>query len=154
MIGMRNNRSGLTTPSPLSDEGARRRLECAADEARWAAKLRATAKTKAREPAPGAAPVTILLDVVDGMTRYDNLIMPRALPIAVGCEGEDLACGKCGDVIASRAGRDTVRRNYPQGDRVVIRCTCRALNVLCGDAGRKNRQYFRQRLPLSRRIRA
>jgi hypothetical protein len=112
------------------------------------------AEMKPQEPAPAASKVTIQLEVVDGMTRYDNLIIPRALPVTMGCEDEDLACGRCGDVIASRASRDTVRRNYPQGDRVVIRCTCRALNVICGNAGRKNRQYFRQKLRLSRAVRA
>ena len=125
MIGMRNNPAGAK-PSPLSDMAVRRRRERAADEARWEAKLRAMAEMKPQEPAPAAAKVTIQLEVVDGMTRYDNLIIPRALPVTMGCEDEDLACGRCGDVIASRASRDTVRRNYPQGDRVVIRCTCRA----------------------------
>lgn len=157
MIGIRKNQGGRTPPG-LSDEGARRRREDAAEEARWEMKLRATAKRELEEPAPHiatcAAPVTTRLEVIDGMNRYDNLVIPRALPVTVGCDGEDLACGKCGDVIASRASRDTVRRNYPQGERVVIRCTCRALNVICGDAGRRNRLYFRQRLPLSRRMRS
>jgi hypothetical protein len=52
-----------------------------------------------------------MLDVVDGVTRYDSLLMPRTLPVATGDEAEDLACGKCGETIALRAGRDTVRRS-------------------------------------------
>ncbi len=154
MIGSRSNQLGRV-PCPLSGPAPRHDRDCAAEEARWEAQLRMLARMKRQErpslPAPAPAPVLTTLDVVDGMTRYDNLVIARALPLAVGDDAEDLACGKCGGVIAVRASRETVRNRYPQGDRLLIRCSCRAINVLCGEAGRRNRLYFRQGRPLARR---
>jgi hypothetical protein len=39
-------------------------------------------------------------------------------------------CGKCGDVIGSRISPATARREHPEGERLVVRCTCGALNLL------------------------
>lgn len=154
MIGSGSNPCGRVQQA-LSDRALRHDRDCAAEEARWEAQIRMMAQMKRQErPAPPAtapAPVQTTLDVVDGMTRYDNLVIARALPLAVGSDAEDLTCGKCGGVIAARASRETVRNRYPQGDRLLIRCSCRAINVLCGEAGRRNRQYFRQKKPLARR---
>ncbi len=153
MIGLKTNH-GAPAPCPRSREALRLERDWAADEARWEAQLRKAGRAipMERQPAIVRGPaVRTMLDVVDGVTRYDSLIIPRALPVTTGSEAEDLACGKCGSAIASRASRDTVRRSYPQGERLVIRCTCRALNVICGKAGRNNRQFFRQRTPRSPR---
>lgn len=154
MIASRGNQAGRV-PRPPSRRAPCHDRDCAAEEARWEAQLRMLARMKRQErpspPVTAPAPVLTTLDVVDGMTRYDNLVIARALPLAVGSDAEDLACGKCGGVIASRANRETVRSRYPQGDRLLIRCSCRAINVLCGEAGRRNRLYFRQGRPLARR---
>jgi hypothetical protein len=155
MIGLKDNRY-RRLPRPLSAEGLRQRRDRAIEEALWEKMLSVTATVKPVDSPPRqtSASVRTLLDVVDGMTRYDHLVMPRALPVAVGSDDEDLACGKCAETIASRSSREAIRRDHPQGDRLVIRCTCRALNVVCGEAGRRNRHYFRQRLPLRRGPRA
>jgi hypothetical protein len=156
MIGLKDNRY-RRLPQPLSAEGLRQRRDRAREEAQWEVMLRVVAAgpTPSRAPAaPASASVRTLLEVVDAMNRYDNLVMPRTLPLATGTDDEDLACGGCGATIASHIGREAMRRAHPQGDRLVIRCTCRALNVICGGAGRRNRLYFRQRMPLKRRPRA
>lgn len=155
MIDLKDNRY-RRPPRPLSAESLLRRRDQALEEAAWEARLRSVAMTEAREgpmPAPAPSPVRTILDVVDGMTRYDNLVMPRTLPVAVGSDDEDLACGNCGQTIASHSSREALRQSHPQGDRLVIRCPCRALNVVCGVAGRRNRLYFRQRPRFARRSR-
>ena len=140
MISARTNACGRTPP-PLSDQAARRSRERAAEEARWEAQLRKIARTQPEErraaPIAGPAPVTTLMALVSDIGRHDTVLLPRALPIAAGSEPEDLACGKCGKVIAARSSRQSLRRDHPAGDRLVVRCTCRALNLLCGIRGER-----------------
>jgi hypothetical protein len=105
-----------------------------ADEARWEAQIRKMAGHAAEEPGPpvsrGPVPIRTALEVAGGVTRRDALIMPRSLPTFSGHENEDLVCGKCGDVIGLRISPVTARREHPEGERLVVRCTCGALNVL------------------------
>jgi hypothetical protein len=151
VIGLKDNRYRRPL-RPLSVDALRQRRDCAREEAHWEKMLKVGASLTPDKVAvrPASASVRTSLDVVDGMTRFDNLVIPRALPVAVGSDDEDLVCGGCGRTIASHSSREAMRRDHPQGDRLVIRCTCRALNVICGEAGRRNRHYFRQRLPLRR----
>jgi hypothetical protein len=105
-----------------------------ADEARWEAQIREMAGHAAEEPGPlvrrGPAPIRTALEVAGGVTRRDALIMPRTLPTFSGDENENLVCGKCGDVIGFRISPVTARREHPEGERLVVRCTCGALNLL------------------------
>jgi hypothetical protein len=107
---------------------------CAADEARWEAQIRRMAGHAAEGSMPpvsrGPAPIRTALEVAGGVTRRDVLIMPRTLPGFSGEENEDLVCGKCGDVIGLRISPVTARREHPEGERLVVRCTCGALNLL------------------------
>ena len=125
------------------------------EEAAWEAQLRRMAKYQTREIEPAAAPapappVRTAMDVVSGRKRHDFLLLPRRLPIVTGSESEDLACGKCGTVIAARTSRETARRRHPEGDRLVVRCTCKALNLLCGKAGIRSSYIARRDPPATR----
>jgi hypothetical protein len=105
-----------------------------ADEARWEAQIRKMASHAAEEPRPpvshGPVPIRTALEVAGGVTRRDALIMPRTLPTFSGDENENLVCGKCGDIIGFGISPVTARREHPEGERLVVRCTCGALNVL------------------------
>lgn len=125
-----------TSLNPAVDkfERAAWRRRCDADEARWEAQIRNMAGLAAEESRPlagnGPAATRTALEVAGGVTRRDALIMPRTLPTFTGNENEDLVCGKCGDVIGFRISPFTARREHPEGERLVVRCTCGVLNVL------------------------
>ncbi|MEA2998933.1 MAG: hypothetical protein QOK17_766 [Sphingomonadales bacterium] len=105
-----------------------------AEEARWEAQIRKMAGHAAEETrspvSRGPAPSRTALEVAGGVTRRDALIIPRTLPTFSGDENENLVCGKCGDVIGFRISPATARREHPEGERLVVRCTCGALNLL------------------------
>jgi hypothetical protein len=44
-----------------------------------------------------------------------------------------------------RISREALRRIHPHGKRLLVRCPCRALNVISGLADRRSRLYRRQR---------
>lgn len=115
-------------------ERAAWRRRCDADEARWEAQIRRMAGQAAEESRPpvssSPAPIRTALELAGAVTRRDALIMPRTLPTFSGDENEDLVCGKCGDVIGIRISPVTARREHPEGERLVVRCTCGALNLL------------------------
>jgi len=151
MIGL-STIASCRRPPLLPGRSARQR-ERDAEEAGWEARLRQLPKHATRhvDPVPVSAPAPLrtVLDLVTGVDRHDMLLIPRTLPIAVGGDGEDLACGQCACVIASGTSRASARGRYPEGDRLVVRCTCRALNLLSGQAG--PRSSFRQALPVRAR---
>lgn len=115
-------------------ERAAWRRRCDADEARWEAQIRNMAGHAMEEPRPpagsGFAAIRTALEVAASVTRRDALFMPRMLPTFRGHENEDLVCGKCEDVIGFRISPVTARREHPEGERLVVRCTCGALNIL------------------------
>ena len=115
-------------------ERAAWRRRCDADEACWEAQIRKMAGHVAEESrrpvSSGTAPIRTALEVAGGVTRRDALILPRTLPTFSGDENENLVCGKCGDIIGLRISPVTARREHPEGERLVVRCTCGALNVL------------------------
>jgi hypothetical protein len=125
-----------TSLNPAADkfEQSAWRRRCDADEARWEAQIRKMTGRAAEElkssVASGPAPIRTALEVAIGVTRRDALIMPRTLPTFSGDENEDLVCGTCGDVIGFRISPVTARREHPEGERLVVRCTCGALNLL------------------------
>jgi len=109
-----------------------------ADEAGWEAQIRRMAKLQTREAKTAVTsavpPIVMALVVIKAIKRLDTLLIPRDLPLAVGIDAEDLVCGGCGTIIASRISRESARRRHPEGERVVVRCSCRALNLLHGAA--------------------
>jgi hypothetical protein len=112
---------------------AARQRERDEEEAGWEAQLRRMAgDAKYSEPAIGrlVAPVRMALEIVGGVTRQDSLLLPRTLPVFTGDEHENLVCGKCSEVIGFRTSVPSCRRLHPEGDRVIVRCTCGALNLL------------------------
>lgn len=140
MIGLRTNLS--RRPPPQMPERTARQREREADEARWEAQIRRMAAPRTREAKPVVAvclpaPSTTALELASGLKRHDNLLLPKALPVIAGGDAEDLACGRCGAILASRTSRQTARSRHPAGRRLVVRCTCRALNLLWGKAGRR-----------------
>lgn len=137
MIGLRTN-PACRTPPPLPAPGARQR-EREAEEAGWEARLRRLPKHGTRHAdavAPrGNAPRRTLLEPAGRPGRHDMLLLPRAVPIATGAEPEDLVCGSCAAIVAAWTSRASLRRLYPEGDRLILRCPCRTLNLLSGLAG-------------------
>lgn len=132
----------LNTPRRASMDmlmRATRQKECDAEEARWEAQLRKMAKRESKhvEPirAPRAVAVRSILKLVAEVTRHDALLLPRTLPLLTGADDRDLACGKCSDVIGARMTSASARSEYPEGERVIVRCTCGALNLLCHTLG-------------------
>lgn len=111
-----------------------RRREMDEDEARWEARLRQLAARKApgHDPA-GPVPRPLRktsLQLASNVTCRDALLLPRSLPSFSGDEPEDFVCGKCFDLIGSRISPRTIRSRNPEGERLVIRCLCGALNLL------------------------
>lgn len=127
------------TPESIGTGKTTRQREWEEDEARWEAKLRGLASRKR----DGCEPVGLMprpirktsLQLAGKLTRRDALLLPRSLPSFSGNEREDFTCGKCGDVIGSQISPRTIRSQHPEGERLVIRCVCRALNVLIRDGG-------------------
>lgn len=137
MIGLTGNLS-RGRPAAISGRTARQR-ECDAEDARWEMQIRKMTKHGMRgvEPVAAAppAPIRTALAVVGKVKRHDLLLIPRTLPIAVGDEPEDLACGRCAKVIASGTSPASLRDRHPEGDKLIVRCTCKALNLLSATAG-------------------
>jgi hypothetical protein len=110
------------------------RRACQADEARWEAQIRRMAGRSTKDSempvVVRTAPVRTTLEVAADVTRRDALFMPRRLPTFSGIENEDLVCGKCAGVIGFGISSATARRRHPEGERLVVRCICGALNRL------------------------
>ena len=126
----------ISSPHAQTDtlKRAARQLECRADEARWEAQLRKLAGRQPIADRPVAAPrfalVRTALELATRVSRRDALIIPRTLPAFSGNGIEDLVCGQCSDVIGMGVTLRVARREHPEGDRLVVRCTCGALNLL------------------------
>jgi hypothetical protein len=126
-------KTAIYEPPHRRDRVAWRREE-AADEARWEAQLRRMPKhaTRHNEPVADGPPASThgVLEVAHGLTQFDTLLTPRTLPLFTGDEAGDFACGRCAVVIGSRTSLATVRDRHPDGERLLVRCTCGAWNVL------------------------
>lgn len=117
-----------------SPSKAARQREWDEDEARWEARLRQLAgrQVPSRDPA-GPVPRPLRktpLQLACSVTRRDWLLLPRSLPSFSGNDPEDSVCGKCSTLIGSRISARTIRSRHPDGERLVIRCVCGALNLL------------------------
>jgi hypothetical protein len=107
------------------------------DQARWEKQLRKLAALgRAKDEAPATvrlAPARTPLELVASVGPRDALLIPRLLPALTGTEPEDLLCGKCQTVVGRGISARTARRRHPEGQRLVLRCACGALNLLASD---------------------
>lgn len=109
-----------------------RRSKCDDDHLHWEEQIRSQT---ARKPAAMRSPVHQLcpptrLELTSRVTRRDLVLIPRALPALTGAGPAKLICGRCSELIGSGLTCRTARREHPEGSRLVIRCTCGALNLL------------------------
>jgi hypothetical protein len=118
-------------PSPAKSD---RQRETDEEDARWEARLRQLSARKslpgvgtARAPSP---PRKTSLQLVSSLTRRDALLLPRSVPGFSGSEPDDFICGKCSGLIGSRVSPTTIRGRHPEGERLVVRCVCGALNLV------------------------
>ena len=114
-----------------------RRSECGEDELRWEKQIRALTEQRVGRIVPTihqpCAPTRLAL--TSRVTRRDHLLLPRALPALTGTGPANLVCGKCSEVIGSGLTCLAARREHPEGSRLVIRCTCGALNLVSSEQG-------------------
>ena len=101
-------------------------------QARWEAKLRLAAGKQApdRPRAPPRARRPVALTLAEKFSVRDALLIARSGDSFAGSEEEDLACGGCGAVICSGISKRSLRRTHPEGEQLIVRCPCRALNVV------------------------
>lgn len=114
------------------------------EEAQWEAKLRQLARREVKHLAPVSRPAITRrssLKLVTAITRHDALLMPRSWPLLTGSEAEDLACGRCANVIGSGTTAAAARSRFPEGERVIVRCGCGALNLLCHAPGGRSEPH-------------
>lgn len=114
------------------------------EEAQWEAKLRQLARREIKHVAPVSRPATARrssLKLVTAITRHDALLMPRTWPLLTGSEAEDLACGQCANVIGSGITTAAARSHFPEGERVIVRCSCGAFNLLCHAPGGRSEPH-------------
>lgn len=128
MISCISNHSTLLAELP-------RRPVCEDDQLRWEEQIRALTTqrvVRAVPPAHVPCPPTRLA-LVSRVTRRDLLLVPRALPAMTGAGPANLLCGKCSNLIVAGLSCRMARRQHPEGSRLVIRCTCRALNLISSE---------------------
>ncbi len=114
------------------------------EEAQWEAKLRQLARREVKHGAPVSRPAITRrssLKLVTAITRHDALLMPRSWPLLTGSEAEDLACGQCANVIGAGITTASARSHFPEGERVIVRCSCGAFNLLCHAPGGRSEPH-------------
>ena len=114
------------------------------EEAHWEAKLRQLARRETRHVAPVSRPAIAKrssLKLVTAITRHDALLLPRSWPLLTGSEAEDLACGQCSNVIGAGITAAAARSQFPEGERVIVRCRCGAFNLLCHAPGGRSEPH-------------
>jgi hypothetical protein len=107
------------------------------DQLRWEAqlaKLAARVQTKTAT-FPRLAPARSTLELASAGTPRDALLIPRLLPAMTGTEPEELLCGGCSGILGAGISARNARRRHPEGQRLLIRCPCGALNLLARDRG-------------------
>ena len=77
------------------------------------------------------------LELVARASLHDAVLLADSLPAFSGGEGEDLVCGGCGGVLGAGISARTLRRDHPEGRRLIVRCTCRAWNLLAARQKRR-----------------
>jgi RNase P subunit RPR2 len=108
------------------------------DQLRWEERIRALSTQRTARMAPPARPQCppTRLALTKRVGHRDLLLLPRALPALTGDSPESLVCGKCSSLIGSGISCRSARRKHPEGSRLVIRCTCGAMNLVSSGSGR------------------
>ena len=78
------------------------------------------------------------LEIVAKASARDAVLLAKTMPAFSGSETEDLICGRCGQTIAAGVSARTLRRSHPEGNRLIVRCACKAYMswpVRCRGAG-------------------
>jgi hypothetical protein len=74
---------------------------------------------------------TIRLPVVDDPSPGKDAIMHRTAQLCSGNDDENLACGRCGAVVArSVSTRTLYRQTHSSSARLLLVCPCGAYNLL------------------------
>jgi len=74
---------------------------------------------------------TIRLPVVDDPSPNEDAIMRHSTSLFSGNDDENLACGRCGAVVARRVSTRTLyRRTRSKSARLLLVCACGAYNLL------------------------
>jgi hypothetical protein len=74
---------------------------------------------------------TIRLPIVDDPSPDRDAIMRRITPLLSGNDDENLACGRCGAVVArSVSTRTLYRQTHSKSARLLLVCACGAYNLL------------------------
>lgn len=81
------------------------------------------------------------LEIVAKASARDAVLLARTLPAFSGDESEDLICGRCGQTIAAGVSARTLRRSHPEGNRLIVRCACKAYNVVVGALPRRRASW-------------
>ena len=117
--------------------GVLRRSEYEEDQLRWEEKIRTTTTRKVVSMVPPAQPPCppTRLELASRVSRRDLLLIPRTLPALTGAGPANLVCGECCELIGAGLTCRTARREHPEGSRLVIRCTCGALNLISSEQG-------------------
>jgi hypothetical protein len=138
-LASRSSISPLGRPAGFARSARQREWE--ADQAAWEAKLRKLAGRLAVEgkPASRIPHEPRILEPAGRAKPLDALLLPRSLPALVGTEQSDLACFGCAGIIGQAITARTARREHPEGARLVARCTCGALNLVCSDRAVRGR---------------
>lgn len=133
MIACLSNHSAQLRELPLRSESEEEQL-------RWEEQIRALSRRTTARTVPSAHPQCkpTRLALTSRVGHCDVLLLPRTLPALTGTGPESLICGKCSSLIGSGLGCRAARRDHPEGGRLVIRCTCGALNLISsGDGARR-----------------
>jgi hypothetical protein len=74
---------------------------------------------------------TIRLPVVDDPSPDKDAIMRRTTPLFSGNDDENLACGRCGAMVARCVSTRTLyRQTHSESARLLLDCLCGAYNLL------------------------
>lgn len=70
--------------------------------------------------------------VTDASSDKDAILHTSQLPLILGDEDENLACGSCKEVIARNCSTRTLHERFSTnpGSRLIAHCTCGADNLL------------------------
>lgn len=75
------------------------------------------------------------LELIDEVSaERDRVMVARRLPLFSSALGtDDLACGRCGGIIASGVDAETLYSNLQGASRLIVDCTCGAHNLLVAE---------------------
>lgn len=122
----------ICTAQPPERAGRFTDLDWAIQQAAWERKLRRSAAAGEWQR-PCASPASrrpTQLALADAFSPRDTLLIASKAAPLTGSEPEDLACGKCGQILGEGFSARGLRRRHPEGRRLIVRCSCRALNLV------------------------